>query len=73
MTHFAYPNVQGAKHFIGCGRYIVRNDTPSESYELADPDSPHITEIRAVIENMVPETISSTLQIYEKRDDPTSH
>jgi len=70
MIHFAYPNIKEANNFIGCGRYIVSDDIPSEEYDLADPDSPNMTEIRTVTENMVPDIVSSNLQIYEKRDKP---
>jgi tetratricopeptide (TPR) repeat protein len=71
MIHFAYPNIRSGKEFIGCGRFIVADDLPGSAYHLADPDSPNITEIRTVAENLVPDIISSIRHIFEKRDAPS--
>jgi tetratricopeptide (TPR) repeat protein len=71
MIHFAYPNIRSVKEFIGCGRFVVANDLPSNAYHIADPDSPNITEIRTVAENMVPDIISANRHIFEKCDNPS--
>jgi hypothetical protein len=65
---FAYPNVH-LSQFIGCGRYRCSAQGPEKEEEPARPDAGKLNEVLAAAVLLAPELTTSSLHIYERKDD----
>lgn len=68
MRGFAYPNVH-LNQFIGCGRYRCSAQEPEKDETPARPDAGKLNEVLAAAVLLAPELTTSSLHIYERRDD----
>ncbi|KPA10217.1 hypothetical protein MHK_009577 [Candidatus Magnetomorum sp. HK-1] len=70
MTHFAYPNVKFSA-FIGCGRFTAKKNAPGNDYVLVEKlNTGNIAEIMDSAATLSPDSLSSPLNIYLKKDKP---